>query len=556
MYLLKHFKLNTFSVFLLFFVTIFLTGCGLGIIHLFYDDFEMIMIAKGVYPFAADSFIYYSSSILGFIYKSLYSFSSGIEWYNLLYLTLVSFSFAIILSLLWKKYRGSMMLYVLFLLFLIYFCLLLFVSNVQFTFASGILAVNSILSLKLVFQQESKHKNKLIVLLIFLSIISSLYRFDMFLMIFTIALLGLLAEGILLKNFKKLKILYLIIFGILISSLVLRKTEISLRTEEQNKFADFHRARSAFGDYNIQGKISNRNKLVKELGWTTNELDFIRTWSFPDIESLQLEKLLYYVNNADKSKLWSFNYLREYARYGLNDVIFKDTRHILLMFFVFVFLIYETRKKMVLSVIIQIVIVFSVLLALVVFFKIPGSHVQLPLYLWILLYVISTIQPISIRSYETKKADFAFILLILLFVIQNYRIEHNTKIQNYRTVVDIDKYIMAANSEIIYSLPTNYPGYAHYSGIFSNYKKIPKVFYNGLFFNHPSNTAFQNEWKIDSLIKKKELLFYFNQDKKFQIDAFSKAFRSYAKKQFRIIYEEEVISLNNAHFLKIYNVDK
>jgi hypothetical protein len=540
-------------IFVLFAIIYFVIGSSLGLVHLFYDDFEMLMIARGDFPYLSDSFIYYSSSYLGAIYQIFYKLNSNWEWYNIVYLFVISISLSLLTVQLINKLKGDIKLLLVFAVFIFHFCLLNFLTNVQFTFAAGVLTICSLVSLRM--NLESIKMTLFNVLAVIIALFGSLYRFEMFILVFTIVIASFSLLDLILKT-KTNKSFYIIAIIIALLSGSIRFIEVQNQTDNQKEFVSFHKARGAFGDYDLPGRISNREEVEKKLGWGKIEKDLITTWSYPDFDKLKIENLNYYVRNADKSRSWSLAYIKEYARYALNDVIFKDQRHVILLLFLLLIALYISNTKKLIVVALSFFITLFLLLFLTVYFKIPGSQVQLPMYFFIALFAILLIDSNS-KKYEVNNLVFLSLILVsFVFIVQNFRKGQNEKREEYNKVHELDLQIKKI-ADTIYSLPTNYPGYAHFVGLRNNKKEQLKVFYNGLFFNHPSNHNFTTLWQKKSLLAKNSLKFYFKSQNQNQMVVFSNAFRGYVLINYNLNYTEEVHNLsdNSGYILELLKVE-
>jgi hypothetical protein len=147
------------------------------------DDFFMYAIASGYVGGIPDEHLLYSNFIIGLFLKTLFIYLPNINWYGFYLITVHIIAWAVILRVLFKYFRVSIVLLLfsyLFLAFGVYF-----IQNLQFTTSAAILGVAGIF---LLFEriQTNEFKISKLLLPVSLIIISALIRFQPILLDFII----------------------------------------------------------------------------------------------------------------------------------------------------------------------------------------------------------------------------------------------------------------------------------------------------------------------------------------------------------------------------------
>lgn len=538
-------------------LSLFLIGVFLGVKHQSNDDFDMILIAKGGDLFEPSSFIYYSSKVLGWIYKVLYQFFPMVEWYNFIYLFLISLSFSKLFFLIYKfnKSDNHLLIFYLILFFWLFFGV--FLTDVQFTIAAGLLTGNAFLSLIIIYENKKSISLNFYLLILIEILFGSFYRFQMFELIsiyFILLFLTIrISKGDIKLFITKYKHLSLILSLIIIPFFFNKLENITL-SDEEKKFVNLHKAGAQFGDYLILQKISNKEELLRKVGWQKNDLDIMRTWSYPDFSQYSEKTLSYIINNANKDKFYSINYLIKNINYFINDTIYVNNT-LFIITTILIFCGFSSKNKNIwlyISVLLSVFICLDLFLSL--FFKAPFQNVLFPMYSFILLFIF--IQSLdSLNSINLNKYTFIIGLLFLALAIQNFRIKHNVELNEYRNIKNIDNEILDLGINEIYATPMTYKGSYHYRGILSLEEQKLQVFYCGLFSYHPRNRAFNSNWEQKHLVAKLQsgINFYFPFEKHEGMLFFEDAFIKLIKRNLGIdlISTSHKLQSNNGFILNL-----
>lgn len=530
---------------LITFAALFLIAILLGIKHQSNDDFELIMIVRGMYPYDTSPFLFYSSKLLGVIYQLFYQLSDKLEWYNLIYLILVTFSFTCIFKILFQDQRHKLNFKILvFLIYYLWAFLLVFITNVQFTLAAGILAGNAFLKL-FYFSLGGRKISTLQVIFIFIELVlSSIYRFDMFMLISGMYVSAQLLHNVIFtqKIFTKRTLLVLSMIAL---PFFIHLVEINTYSEKEKSFIKFHKARAEFGDFMFFTKVSNRDQLEKEANWSEDDFVLLRNWAYPDFPQFREKALSKIVENGDKGKLLSGKYMVTNLRYILNELVYNNHQLILLiiLFLILVSDIYN-EKYFVFLIFLVSIYIFSFFI-LSYFLKAPDKNVYTPVFSFILLLLLIVYQEKQIAdSFKFKKLHLFTLLICAFLVVQNFRIKHKIELIDYNEIDSIENAIKNKGVLEIYSLPMSYLGSHYFTGINIQKEKDLKVFYCGMFFNHPTNIAFKSKWEIQSFLEslKTGIYFYFPENR---ISDFDKALCNSIKNQYKVNIRSERINLES-----------
>lgn len=531
------------------FLFLFCVGISLGLKHQSNDDFDMILIAKGGDLFNSSAFIYYSSIVLGWIYKLLYQFFPKIEWYNFIYLFLISLSFSKLFYLVLRFYKGSYQLLIFYFILFFWIFLGVFLTDVQFTLAAGLLTGNAFLSLIIVYDNQRSISINFYIIILIEILLGSFYRFQMFELISIYFIILFITIRISKGEFRLFFKNYLhvgVVISLILIPLIFGRIENALLSSEQKKFVNLHKAGAQFGDFLILQKISNKESLLKKVGWQKNDLDIMRTWSYPDFKEYNESTLNYIINHANKDKFYSFDYLLKNTMYYINDTIYVNNTFILIIVILIFCGFYSTDKNIwyYISVLISLFIIIDLFLSL--FFKAPFQNVLFPMYSFILLFIL--IQSLENITFKINNRIIYLVgILFFIITIQNFRIKHNSELNEYINIKNIDNEILSLGVTEIYATPMTYKGSHHYRGILSLNEQKLKVFYCGLFSYHPDNIAFKSHWKKDQLLENLRIgiNFYFPDEKYNGMLFFEDAFKEVLTRNFKISISSKIVVLKS-----------
>lgn len=241
------------------------------------DDVLMALIASGGYTGTPESHLIFINIIYGFILSFLYSITTFVEWYTLLFLALNVLGATILANFILKRSINKFLK----ISFLILFYLIFFKITIllQFTTTAAIICLSGII---LIF---SKKKKKYL-FGIFLFILGSLIRFEVAILTLLITSPLFLEE---LLELKKIKITKPLILASIVFVLVIAFNYVDNYLYNQNTEWKYYR------EYNLErGKINDNPNSVKikkiPEGISTFDYNFLLHF-FPDRNIMTLDKL-------------------------------------------------------------------------------------------------------------------------------------------------------------------------------------------------------------------------------------------------------------------------
>lgn len=203
------------------------------------DDIWLRSIANGYFTGKVDFHLVYENNTIGYLLKALYNNFQNVEWYALFMISALLIAFFSNLYCI-LKYEDGMNIFILTLFNIL---LVYFLSRLQFSYASGFLAISAGISQ---YYGDRNKSTKLLIFSVFLMLLSSAIRFEMFLFTYFIFF------AVFVFNFKKFWDYKIIYAGIIL--VLLLKLFHNYQYSGEKKWADYY-------DYNKarQSIVANSN---------------------------------------------------------------------------------------------------------------------------------------------------------------------------------------------------------------------------------------------------------------------------------------------------------
>ncbi len=260
------------------------------------DDIAMSMVAHG-YGIAkyASSELFFSNVIWGHLVRAIPSIGGVLGYSTATLAVLTSVGAMLVFSI----HRGRGWVAGLSIMTLVLMRPVLFP---QFTINAGLLAVAAILSLHLYGQHRSW---ALIIIGCVFAYFGFLIRPREFLLIFAIGLPLLPWHAILTSKLAGYTVLILV-GAIALSAVIDQKT---YQTEQWRAFKALNSARTPITDYGADQQLKQRPGLLVQHGYSTNDIDLLRSWFFLDsalADPVRLKAMLSQLREQPKAE-WTFD---------------------------------------------------------------------------------------------------------------------------------------------------------------------------------------------------------------------------------------------------------
>ncbi|MBL7810773.1 MAG: hypothetical protein JNL57_01000 [Bacteroidetes bacterium] len=525
----------------------FATAWFCGVAYHNNDDFDMVMIVKQIAPFDASSFILYSSSYLGILYSFLYQKIGILEWYPVLYTVFVSYAFALVFHICCfrsQQFRNSGIAILLFFLALLGLKLL---TEVQFTYAAGILSATGWIALFYHVLNRNNSGKYVYISACVLLLLSGWYRYDFFLLIAAFSLP--VWAYILWKNrseyfpftVKKLTILGLFWAIPVLLPVALQQLAPEKRNPEVKEYLQSQAARGRIHDYALFERASNAEKVMEAGLWTDTERTLFFNWMMPDVPAFSTNNLQKMIRSAETSSWYSASRFFSLTRMTLNDKFFKNQLFLYYLLLSFLlYLIFPARDSAIrFFVFTAFLLMITALLAF--FFKMPPSRVSDILFVYAFLLqclFCFSLNKTPVNGIQLNVISILFCAVLFISVIQGNRYSRIEKLMARNAIHELDDKLSGLNASYIISVPENYPAYFH-DCHFRNEPvgKRPVIYHTGPFFNHPANKGYRAFWMKDSMQKaltSGRVFFYFASRNQEQSRIIRSNFSSLIKKYWQL----------------------
>jgi hypothetical protein len=248
------------------------------------DDFFMNSIASGYFGGTPDEHLIYTHFLIGLILKTLFNIWNTFNWYAAYLVGVLFVSFWVISWLLLKRAQTVIALSLALYLFLVFY--IKFIIQLQFTTASGCLAIAGVLLLLEKMNSKEIKFNKQLILPIALLLFAGMIRHtSAFMVMILLAPLFLVLPLTIKNNLRSLGI-YMVVFGLLGVSHFIDGRYYTLNSE-WNEYMEHFKASSPYNDNRAYYSefYSNPLKPYLKLGWSHNDVVLFTAY-FRDFEPI------------------------------------------------------------------------------------------------------------------------------------------------------------------------------------------------------------------------------------------------------------------------------
>lgn len=532
------------------------------------DDFDMVLMVKGIFPFESDSFLFYSSLFLGKIYQFLYSYLDLVEWYVVIYVLLTSFSLVLMCRICFfdtKEGYKKWIIPIVLLLMCIGFKLL---TQIQFTYAAGILTVNGLIIYFKSIINKGKNKETIIIAFIFLTL-GSLYRFDMFLLVlltFSTYVFFLwvfrvrLIDFYTFRNYRGFGLKILVLILPFCVPVLLHLVELKVRSSEQLQYAEFQQKRSKLHDNALLERTDNKEEILELVNWGEPEESLFFNWIIPDIPEMSNSSLQKMIKKANNRNYLSVSSILNEIRIKITDLYYMNSNFLWALVLSVIPLLMLLSKENAIKLLTILLITLIILLCVSLLFKRMPARVFDPLmYLMIISNWVFALNEINTATLKTSPMFPSVVGLVFLFLaIQTNRYKSVNYFNEKERISNLDSTLLSMGYKYYISCPENYPAYFHDCGFIADKSQNrPKIFHTGPFQNHPANVGFLEIWKWDRFLKSvnsEGVPFYFSRKNFNQLENVKSSFEVLFKEKYNMEVIGMVAPLSDIGWLLILRV--
>ncbi len=438
------------------------------------DDFFMNSIASGYFGGTPDEHLIYTNFIIGLVLKSLFTFWSSFNWYAAYLVFALFLSFYTLSYLFFKRLNFITASIILLYFFLVYY--VKFIQQLQFTTASGSLAIAGVLLLlDQLFSAEFK-LNKKMVLPIGLIVLSGMMRFpSASLVLILLAPLFLILPFNLKTNIKSALVFISVFIGITLVQFA--DTQYYASNADWKTFNEHLRESNPYNDNKAYYSTyySSPDKPYLKNGWSQNDLVLFTAY-FRDFDPVYNSKAYANIKETVDAAPYSWKEFK-------NDLLYKfRSIHLyLLLFFTFLLLPFNRLIKPILLIASVVFIVWYVNTA----FQMKDRVLYLIHFGFSLSLIISLLGIYERSEYfgfREKLRGFSIPVLLSLLAI----LAINSSINSYKKQVEEtsfarnlvnQKFDFADKSKflVFWGASINYESLNPFKNSF-NYESTPKVY--------------------------------------------------------------------------------
>lgn len=268
------YKLERRQLLAAFIFTLLLFTAAIIILPISYetiDDFFMNSIASGYFGGTPDEHLIYTHFIIGLVLKTLFNMWNTFNWYAAYLVGVLFVSFWVISWLLLKRSQTVFALSLALYLFLVFY--VKFIMQLQFTTASGCLAIAGVLMLLENLNSNKFKFSRQLILSIALVLFAGMIRHTSAFMVMILLAPLCLALPFTIKNNLKSLGIYTVVFALLAASYFLDRSYYASNSE-WNTYLEHFKASSPYSDNRAYYSefYSNPQKPYLKLGWSHNDM--------------------------------------------------------------------------------------------------------------------------------------------------------------------------------------------------------------------------------------------------------------------------------------------